>query len=95
MSTTGTGTGSDFSGLNDAMKYVYAPAFATNIEGEQEVLGVFQDVGDFETTDGPDGKSIQIPMYMSAGGGFAAMLEDDYMPTNTAPPGGRCRTMTS
>lgn len=85
MSTTGTGTGSDFSGLNDAMKYVYAPAFATNIEGEQEVLGVFQDVGDFETTDGPDGKSIQIPMYMSAGGGFAAMLEDDYMPTNTAP----------
>lgn len=85
MATTGTGTGSDFSGLNDAMKYVYEPAFATNIEGEQEVLGVFQDVGDFDTKDGPDGKGIQIPMYMSAGGGVSAMLEDDYMPTNTTP----------
>lgn len=83
--TTGTGTGSDFSGLNEALKQTYTGPFANNIEGEMEVTQVFQDAGDFETTEGPDGKQVNIGHYISAGGGVSAMLEDDYLPDNIAP----------
>jgi hypothetical protein len=83
--TTGTGTGSDFTGLNEALKQTYTGPFANNIEGEMEVTQVFQDAGDFETTEGPDGKQVNIGHYISAGGGVSAMLEDDYLPDNIPP----------
>lgn len=85
-STTGTkSSGSDFTGLNEALKQTYTGPFANNIEGEMEVTQVFQDAGDFETTEGPDGKQINIGHYISAGGGVSAMNEDDYLPDNIAP----------
>ena len=84
--TTGTkSSGSDFTGLNDAMKQTYTGPFATNIEGEMEVTQVFMDAGDFETTEGPDGKQINFGHYMAAGGGVSNMLEDDYLPDDVAP----------
>lgn len=80
MSTTGTkSSGNDFVGLNDAMKYVYAPAFETNINGESEVMSQFQASGDFERMEGSDGKGIQIPMVLSGGGGVSFASEDDYV----------------
>lgn len=85
-STTGTkASGSDFTGLNEALKQTYTGPFANNIEGEMEVTQVFQDAGDFETTEGPDGKQVNIGHYISAGGGVSAMNEDDYLPDNIAP----------
>lgn len=85
MAVTGTkSSGSDFVGLNDSLKQTYAGPMATNIEGEQEVLSAFKAAGDFETTDGPDGKQINLGQYLSAGGGVSAMLEDDYFPDNVA-----------
>jgi len=82
---TGLGTGSDFSGLNDALKNVYTGPFNNTIEGESEVNGVFMDAGDFETVDGPDGKQVTLGHYMSAGGGVSFSLEDDYLPDAKAP----------
>jgi hypothetical protein len=58
---------------------------ATNIEGESEVVTAFSDAGDFETQDGPDGKQVNLGLYISAGGGVGAMLEDDYFYDNMAP----------
>lgn len=85
MAVTGTkASGSDFVGINDALKQTYSGPFATNIEGEQEVLSAFQAEGDFETTEGSDGKQINLGQYISAGGGVSAMLEDDYLPDNVA-----------
>lgn len=85
MAVTGTGTGSDFAGLNDAMKYVYSDAFEVNIEKEQEVLDIFEEAGKFKMVDTPDGKGIQIQHTFSSGGGYAAGNEDDYLPTPTKP----------
>lgn len=85
MATIGTGTGSDFSGLNDAMKYVYSESFEVNIEKEQEVMDAFKSAGNFKTVDGPDGKGVQIQHTFHSGGGFSAGLEDDYLPTSTNP----------
>jgi len=82
---TGLGTGSDFSGLNDALKNVYTGPFNNTIEGESEVNDVFVDAGDFETVEGSDGKQINIGHYMSAGGGVSFSLEDDYLPDAKAP----------
>lgn len=84
--TTGTKSGTgDFSGLNEALKQTYTGPFSNNIEGEMEITQVFQDAGDFETTEGPDGKQINIGHYISAGGGVSAMSEDDYLPDNIPP----------
>lgn len=85
MATIGTTSGSDFSGLNDAMKYNYSEAFENNIEKEQEVMDAFKAAGDFKVIDGPDGKGVQIQHTFHSGGGFSAGLEDDYLPTNTNP----------
>lgn len=86
MSTTGTGTGSDFSGLNDAMKIVYSDAFENNIEAEMEVLDFIKVVRDgFEIIDGPDGKQINLAHFFSSGGGVGAMNEDDYFYASTNP----------
>lgn len=86
MSTTGTlSSGTDFTGLSDALKQRYTGPFATNIEGEMEVTGVFQDAGDFETTDGPDGAQINLGHYISAGGGISFATEDDYLPDSVPP----------
>lgn len=86
MAVTGTkSSGSDFVGINDALKQTYTGPFSANIEGESEVLNAFRDAGEFETSDGPDGKQINLGQYISAGGGISAMLEDDYFPDNVAP----------
>lgn len=85
MAVTGLGTGTDFSGLNDALKNVYTGPFNNTIEGESEVNDAFMDAGDFETIDGPDGKQINIGHYMSAGGGVSFSNEDDYLPDAKAP----------
>jgi hypothetical protein len=83
-STTGTkSSGTDFTGLNDAMKYVYAPSMDTNIEGESEVINQFEASGDFERIEGSDGKGIQVPMVISSGGGVSFQLEDDYVISST------------
>lgn len=86
MSTTGTGTGSDFSGLNDAMKIVYSKSFENNIEADMECLDFIKTVRDgFEVIDGPDGKQINMAHFFSSGGGVGAMLEDDYFYASTNP----------
>lgn len=86
MATTGTAaSGSDFIGVNEAMKQVYAESFVKDIDGEQEVTDVFTEAGDFTTTDGPDGKQINLEHYISSGGGISFMGESDYFPTNVAP----------
>lgn len=84
-STTGTQSSGTFTGLNDALKQTYTGPFANNIEGEMEVTEVFQAAGDFETTDGPDGKQVNIGHYIAGGGGVSAMAEDSYIPDSTPP----------
>jgi hypothetical protein len=86
MSTTGTKSAAgDFAGLNDAMKQTYSGPFMTNIEGESEVVQAFTDAGDFDTTEGPDGKQVNLGLYIAAGGGVVSMLEDDYLPAAGQP----------
>lgn len=86
MSVTGTkSSGSDFVGLNEALKHQYTEPMQTNIEGEMEVADAFKDAGDFETVDGPDGKQINIGHYLSAGGGVSFMNEDDTFIDDTPP----------
>lgn len=85
MTTTGTGTGSDFFGLEQALKHQYTGPFATNIEGEMEVAQAFKDAGDFETVEGSDGKQINIGHYIAAGGGVTFMNEDDYIIEDQPP----------
>lgn len=87
MSTTGTGTGSDFSGLNDMLKETYSDAFENNIEKEQEVLDLIEVAGEgsYQVVEGPDGKQINLGHVFSSGGGVGAISEDDYLPTPTNP----------
>lgn len=86
MSVTGTkSSGSDFVGMNEALRHLYTGSVNNTIEGESEVLSSFADAGDFETTDGPDGKQINIEHYMAGGGGISGMDEDSYYPDSTPP----------
>lgn len=86
MAVTGTkSSGSDFVGLNEALKHTYTEAMQSNIEGEQEVTQVFKDAGDFETAEGSDGKQVNIGHYLSAGGGVSFMSEDDYIIEDQVP----------
>jgi hypothetical protein len=86
MTVSGTkSSGTDFIGLNEALKQRYEGPFATNIESEMEVKDVFTEAGDFEVIEGPDGKQINLGHYLSSGGGISAVAEDDYMPDSVAP----------
>lgn len=85
MATTGTGTGSDFSGLNDALKHTYEGPFENNVEKDSEVVDIFAKAEGFETVDGPDGKQVNLSHFFSSGGGVGAMNEDDYLYTPTNP----------
>lgn len=84
--TTGTkSSGTDFIGINDMLKQVYTEAFENNIEADSEVADLINRAEGFEVVDGPDGKQINIGHIFSSGGGVMSMLEDDYLPTPTAP----------
>jgi hypothetical protein len=83
--TTGTGTGSDFSGLNDMLKNVYTKAFENNVEKDEEVADIISKAEGFEVVEGPDGKQINVGHIFSSGGGVGSMLEDDYLYTPTNP----------
>lgn len=85
MATTGTTTGSDFSGLNDMLKHVYTKAFENNVEADSEISDIFEKAEGFEVADGPDGKQINMGHVFSSGGGVGSMLEDDYLPTAQKP----------
>lgn len=85
MATTGTGTGSDFSGLNDLLKNVYTDSFENNVEADSEVSDIFEQAEGFKVVEGPDGKAIVIAHQFSSGGGVGSVLEDDYLPTATTP----------
>lgn len=86
MAVTGTlSSGSDFVGLNEALRHQYTGPVNNTIEGEMEVLSAFESAGDFETTEGPDGKQINIEHYMAGGGGISGMDEDSYFPDSTPP----------
>ncbi len=85
MATTGTTTGSDFSGLNDILKQVYTKAFENNVEADSEVSDIFPMAEGFEVVDGPDGKQINLGHVFSSGGGVGAMNESDYLYTATNP----------
>lgn len=85
--TAGTGTGSDFSGLNDMLKQVYTGPFQNNVEKDSELADMFQlaEDGSFELIDGPDGKQVNLGHIFSSGGGVGAMNHDDYLYTPTNP----------
>lgn len=85
MATTGTGTGSDFAGLNDMMKYTYDEPFENNVEADSELADIFDKAEGFTVVDGPDGKSVNLAHVFSSGGGVGAMLEDDYLYGATNP----------
>lgn len=79
MSTTGLGTGADFSGLNDALKQVYDKPFDNNIEGETEVWSALDKADGLQVTAlAGDGKGIIIDHQFSYGGGVYMMSESDY-----------------
>lgn len=84
-STTGTGTGADFSGLNDMLKERYTKPFENNVEKDQEVADLISTASGFEVVEGEDGKKINIGHIFSSGGGVGSMLEDDYLPSPTNP----------
>lgn len=84
-STTGTTTGTDFSGLNDMLKERYTKAFENNVEQDEEVADLITKAEGFEVVEGEDGKKINIGHIFSSGGGVGSMLEDDYLPTPTNP----------
>jgi hypothetical protein len=83
--TTGTGTGSDFSGLNDMLKEKYTKPFENNVEKDEEINDLIQKAEGFEVIEGEDGKKINIGHIFSSGGGVGSMLEDDYLYTPTNP----------
>lgn len=85
MSTTGTGTGSDFGGLNDWLKHTYTEPFENTVEADQEVLDLFESAEGFEVREGADGKQVNIGHLFASGGAAGAMLEDDYFYTPTNP----------
>lgn len=86
MATTGTkSSGSDFVGLNDALKHVYEPAMANNAVVESEVWDLFTEQEGFEWSEGPDGKQINMSHIFASGGGSGFMDEDDYLYTPTSP----------
>jgi hypothetical protein len=84
-STTGTGTGTDFNGLNNMLKERYTKAFENNVEKDEEVADLITKAEGFEVVEGEDGKKINIGHIFSSGGGVGSMLEDDYLPTPTNP----------
>lgn len=83
--TTGTETGTDFSGLNDMLKQRYTKAFENNVEKDEEVANLITKAEGFDVVEGPDGKQINMGHIFSSGGGVGSMLEDDYLPTPTNP----------
>jgi hypothetical protein len=84
-STTGTGTGTDFNGLNSMLKERYTKAFENNVEKDEEVADLITKAEGFEVVEGEDGKKINIGHIFSSGGGVMSMLEDDYLPNPTNP----------
>lgn len=84
-STTGTTTGTDFSGLNDMLKERYTKAFENNVEKDEEISDFITKAEGFEVIEGPDGKQIHPGHIFSSGGGVGGMLEDDYLYTPTNP----------
>lgn len=86
MSTAGIkSSGSDFSGLNDILKQVYEPTLQNLIVSDSEVHDVFHEVSEFEHSDGPDGKQINIGVLLQGGGGWGAIDEDGYLPSPSLP----------
>lgn len=86
MATTGTlSSGSDFIGLNDALKHVYEPAMANQAVTESELWDLFTQQEGFEVSEGPDGKQINLSHIFAAGGGAGFMNEDDYLYSATNP----------
>lgn len=83
---TGTqSSGTDFLGVEQALKQTYAGPFNNTIEGEMEVETAFNDAGGFETTEGSDGKQINLGHYIAGGGGVSFVGETDYVPDSVSP----------
>ena len=86
MATTGTlSSGSDFIGLNDALKHTYEPTMQKLIVSDSELHDLFEEMEGFEMTDGPDGKQVNIAHLFSGGGGVSFMAEDGYIVTPATP----------
>lgn len=76
-----TSTGS----FADTFKQVYEPRFREAVIQESEVWDLFQEVGGFEVSDGPDGKQINLAHVFSYGGGVGFMGESDYVYASQDP----------
>lgn len=90
MSTLGTTTGtlasgSDFIGLNNAMKVFYQEPVWDNLVSESEVLDLYTADNDQQVFESLGGRWIELAHDMADGGGSGARKEGGYIPQTTPP----------
>lgn len=72
-------------GLADVLKTVYEPLMRDLSVTESECWDLFTEEENFDVTEGPDGKQINLAHVFSYGGGVGAMGEGDYIYASQDP----------
>lgn len=86
MTTTGTqASGSDFFGLNEAMKAIFEDPISQNLVSESELLDLFEEDPTIQVKETYGGRYIELAHYIADGGGAGARAEGSYLPTPTPP----------
>lgn len=84
--TTGLQTsGTDFIGLNQAMKIIFSEPLTDNIIADSELLDVFEQDMNVQTDETTGGQFIQLAHYFQLPGTVGARAEMDYLPEPVAP----------
>src|SRR5574340_424786 len=71
--------------FSDVMKTVYEPVMRDQSVIESEMWDLFTEEENFDVTEGPDGKSINLAHVFSYGGGVTFASENDYIPASQDP----------
>lgn len=71
--------------FTDVTKQVYEPLMRDLSVTESELWDLFTEEENFDVTEGPDGKQINLAHVFSYGGGVGFMAEDDYIYTSQDP----------
>src|SRR5215469_5265910 len=84
--TTGLQTsGTNFIGLNAAMKIIFSEPLTDNIIVDSELLDIFEHDISIPTEETTGGQFIQLAHYFWLPGTVGARLETDYLPVATPP----------
>jgi len=86
MGTTGLGSsGTDFIGLNQAMKIIFSEPVTDNVIADSELLDIFEQDISVPTEETTGGQFIQLAHYFRLPGSVGARLESDYIPVSNQP----------